>query len=187
MGNLFNCLKSSHQLLQEDNARTNTLHEAATDLAQIAQAFEHRRDDIEKQIEAMQQTRNSVLNSFKRRTRSREETERLLTDLDVKHKVAVQRLERVNANILLYKRHEGNVLELQSTMVTTAKMTKLVKKLNKVGVKVVDLDKQNDAVDRVMGQVNEITRNQVSVITTQHPSLLLSAYFSLTACLCMHI
>ncbi len=112
-------------------------------------------------MEANQQTRATVLNQFRRKTRGREETQRMLTDLDVKYKVSLQRLERVNANILLYKRHEGNVLELQSTIVTTAKMTKLVKKLNKVGVKVVDLDKQNDAVDKVMGQVNEITRNQV--------------------------
>ncbi len=93
-------------------------------------------------MEANQQTRATVLNQFRRKTRGREETQRMLTDLDVKYKVSLQRLERINANILLYKRHEGNVLELQSTIVTTAKMTKLVKKLNKVGVKVVDLDKQ---------------------------------------------
>ncbi len=168
MGNTMNCLKTEHMLLKEDNARTNTLHEAATDLAEIAQAFEHRRDDIEKQIESNQQTRKAVLTQFRRKTRSREETQRLLTDLDVKHKVAIQRLERVNANILLYKRHEGNVLELQSTIATTGKMTKLVKKLNKVGVKVVDLDKQNDAVDKVMGQVNEITRNQGDYATDEN-------------------
>ena len=119
-------------LLKEDSERTSTLHEAAMDLAEIAQAFEHRRNDIEKQMESNQQVRATVLNQFRRKTRARDETQRMLTELDVKHKVALQRLERVNANILLYKRHEGNVLELQSTIVTTAKMTKLVKKLNKV-------------------------------------------------------
>ncbi len=39
MGNIINCLKTEHMLLKEDNARTNTLHEAATDLAEIAQAY----------------------------------------------------------------------------------------------------------------------------------------------------
>ncbi len=96
MGTLMPQDRVEHKLLQEDKART--LHEAATDLAEMAQAFEHRRHDIERQIEATLLSRAPVVNQFRRESRSREATQRMLTDLDVKHRVSIQRLERVNAN-----------------------------------------------------------------------------------------
>jgi len=168
MGNALRCLKTKHMLLQEDCARTDALHFAATALAEIAHTFEHRREDIEKQISVNASTRAQLLREFREHKRSREETQRVLTDLDVKQKVAQQRLDRVNSNILHYKRYEGDVLELQSTMDTTSKMADVTAALSKVGVKVRDLDKHNDAVDRVMGEVSDMTRNQGDYLSDEN-------------------
>ena len=166
MGNL--CYKSTHRLLAEEEKRTAALQTAALTLAEIAQSYELRKEDIEKEIQTQQKLIASVLHDYKRGLRERVDAERVLLDLEMKQRMAIARLTRAQQNVLMYRKHESNVLELQSTMSTTMKMTALVGSLKKIGVKVENLDKQNDAVDDIMGKVRDITENQESYISDEN-------------------
>jgi hypothetical protein len=166
MGNL--CYKSTHRLLAEEEKRTAALQTAALTLAEIAQSYELRKEDIEKEIQTQQKLIASVLHDYKRGLRERVDAERVLLDLEMKQRMAIARLTRAQQNVLMYRKHESNVLELQSTMSTTMKMTALVGSLKKIGVKVENLDKQNDAVDDIMGKVRDITENQETYISDEN-------------------
>jgi len=166
MGNL--CYKSTHRLLAEEEKRTAALQSAALTLAEIAQGYEVRKEDIEKEIQQQQKVITGVLHDYKRGLRERVDAERVLMDLEMKQRMAIARLARAQQNVLMYRKHEANVLELQSTMSTTMKMTALVGSLKKIGVKVENLDKQNDAVDDIMGKVRDITENQEIYINDEN-------------------
>ena len=49
-----NCYKSTHRLLAEEEKRTAALQTAALTLAEIAQSYELRKEDIEKEIQQQQ-------------------------------------------------------------------------------------------------------------------------------------
>ena len=124
MGNL--CYKSTHRLLAEEEKRTAALQTAALTLAEIAQSYELKKEDIEKEIQQQQKLIAGVLHDYKRGLRERVDAERVLLDLEMKQRMAIARLTRAQQNVLMYRKHEANVLELQSTMSTTMKMTALV-------------------------------------------------------------
>jgi len=163
-----NCYKSTHRLLAEEEKRTAALQTAALTLAEIAQSYELRKEDIEKEIQQQQKNIASVLHVYRRGLRERVDAERVLLDLEMKQRMAIARLTRAQQNALMYRKHEANVLELQSTMSTTMKMTALVGSLKKIGVKVENLDKQNDAVEDIMGKVREITENQDDIVSSDN-------------------
>jgi hypothetical protein len=162
-----NCFKSTHRLLAEEEKRTAALQSAALTLAEIAHSYEVRKEDIEKEIQQQQRLIAGVLHDYKRGLRERVDAERVLLDLEMKQRMAIARLTRAQQNVLMYRKHEANVLELQSTMSTTMKMTALVGSLKKIGVKVENLDKQNDAVDDIMGKVREITESQDEMVSSE--------------------